>query len=113
MLIARRTPPYLLAVLATFLLAGCDGKSHPEPAQQSPVEATKDTPEDPLAEARQNIAAGTAVMVDVRSRGERDAGHLDGSIFLPITQIKEMAGKEEFSEWAAGKIPKGKIIYIH
>ena len=113
MLNFRRTPCVLLVVLATFFFSGCSGKPVPEPAKQSSVEATNDTPKNPLAEARMSIAAGTAVMVDVRSQEERDAGHLDGSIYLPITQIKEKAEKEEFSEWVAGKLPKGKIIYFH
>ena len=113
MFIDRRTPSALLAVLTAFLFTGCEGKPDSERTKRTPVEDTKDIPKDPLAEARQNIASGTAVMVDVRSQQERDAGHLDGSIFLPITQIKERAGKEGFSEWAAGKLPKGKIVYIH
>ena len=100
-------------LLAAVLLAGCNAKSDPEPGKGDPKASPKDVPKDPLAEAKELLAAGTAVMIDVRSQGERDGGHLDGSIFLPITQIKEASGKKGFSEWTAGKIPKGKIVYLH
>ena len=100
----RHTPLVLFALLAPVFIAGCSENSPPEP---------KVGPKGPLAEANELISAGTAVMVDVRSQEERDAGHLEGSIFLPITQIKEAAGNEGFGDWAAGKIPKGKIVYLH
>lgn len=110
---AHRTPFVLLALFAAVLVAGCEGKPASEPAKGPAGEPAKNTPKDPLTEAKEGIAAGTAVMVDVRSQEERNAGHLDGAIFLPITKIKEKAGQEGFPEWAAGKIPKGKVIYLH
>ena len=110
---ARRTPFVFSAFLAACLVAGCEGKPAPDNTQVPERALAKDTPKDPLAEAKDSIAAGNAVMVDVRSQEERDAGYLNGSIFLPITQIKENAGKEGFSEWAAERIPKGKVVYLH
>ena len=117
MVFTRHTLFALPALLAAVLIAGCEGKAAPEPAPKPAPgpEGTlpKTAPKDPLTVAKESITAGTAVMVDVRSQDERDAGYLDGSIFLPITQIKEEAGKEGFSEWAAGKLPKGKVVYLH
>jgi len=68
-------------------------------------EYTTDTPE----QMRANIAAGKAVMLDVRSQEEREEGYLAGSIFIPITDIKTLPeGTTELDG-----LDKSKIIYCH
>ena len=58
---------------------------------------------------RQNIAEKKAILLDVRSQKERDAGHVKGSVFIPITAIKELpAGTSELPE-----LSKDQIIYCH
>lgn len=58
---------------------------------------------------QKNIADGKAIMLDVRSQEERDAGFLKGSVFIPITSIKSLpANAGEVAE-----LDKSNIIYIH
>lgn len=45
--------------------------------------------EDSLETVQRNIAKERAVLVDVRSQEEWDEGHLDGSIFLPVTSLRK------------------------
>ncbi len=64
---------------------------------------------EPLDTIRQNIAEKKAILLDVRSQKERDAGHVKDSVFIPITTIKELpAGTTELPE-----LPKDLIIYCH
>jgi len=58
---------------------------------------------------RKNISDGTAVMLDVRSQGERDDGYLKDSIFIPITEIKELSPDVKTIE----NLPKEQVIYCH
>jgi len=41
-----------------------------------------------LAVVKKNVADGVAVLVDVRSGEEWKKGHLDGSIFVPVTSLQ-------------------------
>lgn len=58
---------------------------------------------------RNNIESGLAVMLDVRSQAEWDAGHLDKAIFIPITQIKSLSPGAN----SVDGLPKAKIVYCH
>ncbi|MCC6491581.1 MAG: rhodanese-like domain-containing protein [Pirellulales bacterium] len=49
------------------------------------IEFTKDS----LEVVRKNLAAKKAVLVDVRSQEVWDRGHIDGSIFLPVTSLRK------------------------
>ena len=102
---AHRNSFVLIAVMA-LLAASCSEKSAPKPDKNPQGESTKETPKEPLAEAQDLIAAGKAVMIDVRSQGERDAGHLEGSIYLPITEIQEKAGQDGFAQC---RLPSGDL----
>lgn len=50
---------------------------------------TIDFTEDSLELVERNIASGAAVLVDVRSQEEWNQGHLDGSIFVPVTSLQK------------------------
>ena len=66
---------------------------------------TSDSPE----RMQQNIASGKAVMLDVRSQEERDAGFIKDSIFITIKQIMELpAGAKTLNG-----LPSDKIVYCH
>jgi phage shock protein E len=68
------------------------------------AEFTKDS----LETVHKNIADEKAVLVDVRSQEEWDAGHLEGSIFLPVTSLR----KHSFDAKKVAKtLPKKKIAY--
>jgi len=61
-----------------------------------------------LSQIKENIDSGKAVLVDVRSRREWDAGHIDGAIFLPLTSLVDGVTQEDRL-----RLPKDKILYVH
>lgn len=66
---------------------------------------TKDTPE----EVKTAIAAGKAVLLDVREQSEWDDGHLKDDKLLPLSTLKGGAKAEDVAKVA----PKDKIVYCH
>jgi rhodanese-related sulfurtransferase len=62
-----------------------------------------------LESVKRNLDEKKAVLVDVREQAERDEGHIAGAIFLPLSELKKIAGPESI----AALIPKGLIIYTH
>ena len=64
--------------------------------------------EDSLEVVQKNIAKKKAVLVDVRSKEEWDEGHLEGSIFLPVTSLRKHSLDEKK---LAKTLPKKKILY--
>ena len=62
-----------------------------------------------LAEVRQAIADQKAVLVDVREKREWDAGHVEGAVFLPLSQLQ---GKLQADDLKA-MLPADKTIYTH
>ena len=69
------------------------------------AEQTKDT----LPTVKKNVDDKKAVLVDVREQSEWDAGHIDGAIFLPLSELKNGVDKDKL----AGKLPKEKVVYTH
>jgi rhodanese-related sulfurtransferase len=72
-------------------------------ADRTPAEFTEDS----LAVVKENVTKGKAVLVDVRSKEEWDKGHIEGSIFLPVTSL----GKNLDAKKVAETLPKDKILY--
>jgi len=76
----------------------------------SAADHTKDT----LDVVKKNLVEKKAVIVDVRSDKEWEAGHLEGAIHLPITEIEKVKeDKTALTKLLADKLPKDKIIYVH
>jgi len=67
--------------------------------------------EDSFETVRNNIAAGEAVLADVREKPEWDDGHVAGAIFLPLSELSRQDGAA--AALAAERLHKDKIIYIH
>jgi rhodanese-related sulfurtransferase len=67
------------------------------------IEFTKDS----LDTVKQNVAKSKAVLVDVRSDEEWKQGHIEGSIFLPVTSLRKGGDPKEIAK----KLPNKKIIY--
>lgn len=86
----------LIAFACLSLLSPCLAMS---------AEHTKDT----LPTVKKNMEDKKAILVDVREQSEWDAGHIDGAIFLPLSDLKDGVDKEKL----AGKLPKEKIVYTH
>jgi len=62
-----------------------------------------------LETVKANIEKKKAVLVDVREKSEWDKGHVQGAIFLPLSDLKNGVDKEKLAE----KLPKDKILYTH
>ena len=62
---------------------------------------------DSLATIRKNVAIGKAVLVDVRSEQEWKQGHLEGSIFVPVTSLRKGGDSKKLAKI----LPKKKILY--
>lgn len=78
-----------------------------EPAPQSAPQASAD----PLAaarrispeEARQAVAKGEAVLVDVRAKESYDAEHAKGAISIPLSELSSRMGE----------LPKDKLVITY
>ena len=55
------------------------------------------------AEARQALAAGKAVLVDVRSKEAFDARHAQGALSVPLSDLGSRAGE----------LPKNKLVITY
>ena len=69
------------------------------------AEHTKDS----LKTVKENVEAKKAVLTDVRDKSEWDKGHIEGAVFLPLSELKAGVDPKVLAE----KLPKGKIIYTH
>lgn len=69
------------------------------------AEHTKDS----LKVVKDNVEAEKAVLVDVREKSEWDAGHIQGAVFLPLSELNAgIDGKQ-----VVRRLPKNKILYTH
>ena len=68
------------------------------------AEQTKDS----LTTVKENVDADKAVLVDVREKSEWDEGHIEGAIFLPLSELKGLS-KDELAE----RLPGDKVLYTH
>jgi rhodanese-related sulfurtransferase len=73
-------------------------------AARPTIEFTKDKLED----VKKNVAAKKAVLVDVRSKEEWNEGHIEGSIFVPVTSLRKHSLDPEKLKKT---LPKKKTIY--
>ena len=72
-------------------------------AARNTVEFTKDS----LKIVQENVEKNKAVLIDVRSEKEWQQGHLEGSIFLPVTSLR----KGGDAKMLAKTLTKKKILY--
>lgn len=70
---------------------------------RSSIEFTKDS----LDVIKKNVASGRAVLVDVRSEQEWNQGHIEGSIFVPVTSLRKGGDRKALAK----TLPKKKILY--
>lgn len=59
-----------------------------------------------LADVKQALEEGRAVLVDVRDKVEWKAGHLKDAILLPLPELQQM-------ESSSINLPQDKPIYVH
>ncbi|HXO19063.1 MAG TPA: rhodanese-like domain-containing protein [Thermoanaerobaculia bacterium] len=104
-------PPVVVLALAlgASAAAGPQLTAQPAaPAQAQPPAPVAKTGADavrriPVLEAKEAIEKGQAIVVDVRSKAEYDAGHVKGALSIPSFEIDS-----RFSE-----LPKGKLIITY
>src|SRR5688572_17476101 len=94
--------------IATGASAFAQSQMTPQPPAEKP--AAQQAPADPAAarrisgeEARQAIAKGEAVLVDVRAKQAYEAGHAKGAISLPLSDLPARAGE----------LPKDKLVITY
>jgi 3-mercaptopyruvate sulfurtransferase SseA len=58
--------------------------SQPQTEQSGPPQSEAGVPRVPAAEAKAAFDSGRAVIVDVRSQGAYEAGHVAGALFIPL-----------------------------
>jgi rhodanese-related sulfurtransferase len=84
---------YSLAIVALF------GVNSP----RASIEHTKDS----LKTIKKNVESGKGVLVDVRSEQEWKEGHIEGSIFVPVTSLRKGGDPKKLAKI----LPKKKILY--
>jgi predicted sulfurtransferase len=71
---------------------------------ETPTAPTQDTARRiSVAEAREALAKGEAVLVDVRPKESYDASHAQGAISLPLSDLGSRAGE----------LPKDKLVIAY
>jgi uncharacterized protein (TIGR02246 family) len=89
---------YALSGLVALQLAGGSNAARPS------VPFT----EDALDVVKKNVDDDQAVLVDVRSLEEWNEGHLEGSLFVPVTSLRKHSLD---SKELAKTVPKDKVLY--
>jgi rhodanese-related sulfurtransferase len=69
--------------------------------------AASQNTKDSLETVKKNIAEKKAVLVDVREKSEWGEGHIEDSIFLPLSALKKGLTKEQLAK----VLPKDRILY--
>jgi rhodanese-related sulfurtransferase len=64
---------------------------------------------DSLQTVKESIEAETAVLVDVREKSEWDAGHVEGAVSLPLSELKDSISGEDLAE----RLSTARVIYAH
>ena len=107
----------ILAVVALTACNSTDGSAtrnttantaKPQPAKQSTSPATAATPSDgvrrvAVAELREALDKGAAVIVDVRSADQYKASHIKGALHIPEAEVAARSGE----------LPRDKMIVTY
>lgn len=64
---------------------------------------------EPVAKVKQQIEEKKGVLVDVREKKEWVEGHIDGAVFLPLSELSQGMSKEQLAE----KLPKDRVLYTY
>src|SRR5262245_35935205 len=87
----------IILVLLNWLVAGIP--------QITAADHTKDS----LETVKKNMAAKTAILVDVREKREWDEGHLRDAVLLPLSEIPQKVEGNMIDK----QFPKGTVLYLH
>jgi phage shock protein E len=68
-----------------------------------------ETTKDSLPTVKRRIEDKKAVLVDVREKSEWDKGHIEGAVFLPLSQLRGRVDAKSIAK----RLPKDRILYTH
>jgi phage shock protein E len=74
----------------------------------TPISTSAEFTKDSLKAVKRNVDSEKAVLVDVRSEKEWEDGHIEGSIFLPVTALVDQNADVEA---LTKDLPGDKILY--
>jgi phage shock protein E len=69
--------------------------------------AASENTKDSLETVKKNVEQKKAVLVDVREKSEWDDGHIENSVFLPLSALKKGIKKEQLAK----ALPKDRVLY--
>ena len=69
----------------------------------------KDISEKDLSIVKAEVESGKAILIDTRSKGEWDQGHVSGAKRYEVSDLKKLKEEGKLSS----EFPKDKIIYTH
>ncbi len=105
-----------LAVGALLAVAAIPASAAPQDPKPAPSPAPQAAPIAPqpgstqetarrisATEARQALAKGKAVLVDVRPKGAYDVSHAEGALSIPLSDLDSRAGE----------LPKNKLVVTY
>ncbi len=64
-----------------------------QPATKQPANSPDQARRIGIAEAQQAVAAGTAIILDVRDEASYKIGHIKGASLIPISQFEQRMGE--------------------
>lgn len=88
---------------SVYWIVGCIVLSSFVVSSAVAAEITKDS----LETVKKNVAEKKAVLVDVREKSEWDDGHIEGSVFLPLSVLKKGVKKGQLAK----TLPEDRILY--
>ncbi len=102
------------SLLLLFVAIGCGVESETttsEPAGSTDSGSTvaADAPTDPVARAVEEVADGSAILLDVRTAGEWEDGHFEHATHIPRSDVTASTADSE----ALAGLDKGKQVYAH
>lgn len=104
----------LFVLLSLLMISGCANQTEtdtqPGPTAQKETMTEIPYTSDSLDTIKQAVADGSAILLDVRSQEEWDAGHLKVAEFIPTAWF---TSDDPALASAVEKLDKSKPIYIH
>jgi rhodanese-related sulfurtransferase len=73
----------------------------------STAAAVEGNTKDSLQTVKKNVSEKKAILVDVREKSEWDEGHIEDSVFVPLSALKKGVDKEKLAK----TLPDDRILY--
>jgi phage shock protein E len=97
--------PSSIFAVSVFAIGACGTPKAPAPADMLAPPQTPNSAETPTASPLE----GAALVLDVRTPEEHEAGHLNGDVLIPVTELE--ARLAEVTTAVAGDKTKKVVVY--